>query len=180
MGSAFGTVATLPVAGIIIEKLGWKFAFYIPAIFTMLITVLWFYTVSDGPDSHPRIGKKEKELIQKSLGGTVSKAKLWPPMGELLTSLPFYALLILHFGNNWGLFFLLTAAPKFMNEALHFNLSKAGILSSLPYMMRLFLAFVFGTVGDFIRSKNLISVTITRKFFCLFCKLVIYTSFPTS
>lgn len=170
MGSAFGTVITLPVAGIIIEKIGWVFAFYIPAIFTLFITIAWFYIVSDAPESHPRIEKKEKELIKKSLGGTVSKPKLWPPMSQMLVSLPFYALLILHFGNNWGLFFLLTAAPKFLNEALHFNLSKAGFLASLPYLMRLFMAFVFGTIGDYIRSKNVLTVTKTRKTFCLFCK----------
>lgn len=42
-----------------------------------------------------------------------------PPFLKLTTSLPFISLLILHYGNLWGLYFLLTAAPKFMSEVSH-------------------------------------------------------------
>lgn len=87
-----------------------------------------------------------------------------------MTSLPFYSLLILHYGNLWGLYFLLTAAPKFMSEVLGFSLAKAGFLASLPYLARLFAGFVFGAVGDLIRKKEIMSVTTIRKFFCIFCK----------
>lgn len=87
-----------------------------------------------------------------------------------MTSLPFIALALLHFGNLWGLYFLITAAPKFMSEVLGFNLAQAGILASLPYLARLFSGFVFGQVGDSVRSKGLMTVTQIRKSFCLFCK----------
>lgn len=93
-----------------------------------------------------------------------------PPFAKLMTSLPFYSLLILHYGNLWGLYFLLTAAPKFMSEVLGFSLAKAGFLASLPYLARLFAGFIFGAIGDFIRKKEMMSVTTIRKFFCIFCK----------
>lgn len=92
------------------------------------------------------------------------------PVKHVLTSVPFWALIILHFGNNWGLYFLLTAAPKFMNEALGFQLSKAGYLAALPYLARLLSGFMFGAIGDYVRSKKLMSVTANRKFFTIFCK----------
>ena len=173
MGGVFGTVVTLPTTGYIVEKFGWRFGFYAPAVVALLMSFLWLYFVSDSPASHPRITKPEKDLIEKSLGSNVStggKKSSWPPMGQMLLSPSFYALLVLHFGSTWGLFFLVTAAPKFMSEALKFNLTEAGILSSLPYLFRLFFAFVFGSIGDRIRNKDSLSVTTIRKMFCVFCK----------
>lgn len=93
-----------------------------------------------------------------------------PPFLSLMTSLPFIALVLLHYGNLWGLYFLITAAPKFMSEVLGFNLAQAGILASLPYLARLFSGFVFGQIGDSVRSKGLLTTTQIRKSFCLFCK----------
>lgn len=86
--------------------------------------------------------------------------------------MPFLALTGLHYGNLWGLFFLISAAPMFMSEVLGFNLAQAGVLASLPYLARLFSGFAFGALGDVIRKKKLMHVTTVRKFFCIFCELV--------
>lgn len=122
MGGVFGTVISWPLTGYITEHFGWRYAFYAPAIFSLLVSFLWLYFVHDSPNVHPRISKAEKELIEKSLGATNNdKKKHWPPMNQVFKSLPFYALIFLHFGGTFGLFFLLTAAPKFMSEVLKFN-----------------------------------------------------------
>lgn len=175
LGGVFGTVVTWPLTGLLVEEFGWRFGFYVPAVFSLLMSSLWFYLVSDTPANHPRITKEEKDLIEKSLGTSVSGSKksAWPPMQKMLLSSRFYALLVLHFGSTWGLFFLITAAPKFMSEVLKFNLAQAGMLSSLPYLFRLIFGFIFGSIGDRIRHKNLLSVTTIRKVFCVFCKWII-------
>lgn len=172
LGGVFGTVVTWPMTGYIVEKFGWRFGFYVPAAFSLIIACLWYYSVSDSPATHPRITKPEKDLIEKSLGSAVTSGKKssWPPMKQMLLSPQFYALMVLHFGSTWGLFFLITAAPKFMSEVLKFNLTEAGILSSLPYLFRLIFGFVFGSIGDRIRHHNWLGVTAIRKTFCFFCK----------
>lgn len=156
--------------GVIIENLGWQWGFYIPALITFGFVLVWYILVADSPNDHPRITKNEKKLIQNSLGDTVSKAKSFPPVVSVVTSIPFLALMVLHYGSLWGLYFLQTAAPMFMTEALNFNLSKAGYLSSLPHLARLLAGFGFGAIGDFIRRRNFIGVTATRKSFCIFCE----------
>lgn len=171
LGGALGTVVTWVMLGFIIEHFGWTYGFYVPAICTFCLTSLWYVVVADSPSNHPRISKEEREYIAKSLGGSVSQEKRLTPFASILTSIPFLALLILHYGSLWGLYFLMTAAPKFMYEALNFNLSKAGVLSALPYLARLLAGFGFGAIGDFIRSRNLMKVTTVRKSFCVFCKL---------
>lgn len=173
VGGAIGTVTTWPLAGWLIEALGWDFAFYVPAILAAFMTLSWYLITFDSPAKHPRIAPKEKEYIEKSLTG-ISRTKNWPPLIKMITSLPFWSLFFLHYGNLWGLYFLLTGAPKFMSEVLKFNLSKAGILASLPYLARFFAGILFGSGGDYLLHKNIMSVTCIRKVFCLFCK---YLSF---
>ncbi len=171
MGNACGTIITWPLVSILIEKFNWSLGFYVPAAFTFLTALIWFYLVSDSPSSHPRIEYTESQYIQQSLAGSLAKQKrLFPPIVPLLTSLPFWSLLLLHYGNLWGLFFLLSAAPKYMSEVLQFNLSKTGILSALPYLARMMFGFVFGAIGDALLRRNVLSKTMIRKSFCLFCK----------
>lgn len=170
MGGIFGTLITWPLSGFLAEHYGWRSGFHIPAVVAFLIAFLWLYFVHDSPSSHPRISKGEKELIEKSLGTSSASKKAWPPMQDVLTSPSFYALLLLHFGGTFGLFFLITAAPKFMSEVLRFKLTEAGILSSLPYLARLIFGFIFSSAGDFLKSKNILSTTSIRKTFCVFCE----------
>ncbi|XP_041783948.1 sialin-like [Anopheles merus] len=172
MGGTFGTVITWPLVGVLIETLGWSFAFYIPAVISAIVAVLWYIIVADSPSTHPRIKAEEKDYIEKSLGDTISKSKLLPPIASLATSPPFLALLVLHFGNLWGLYFLITAAPKFMSEVLGFKLAKAGFLAALPYLARSLAAFLFGTVGDLLRKNSIMRVTAIRKSFCLFSHII--------
>ncbi|XP_062557722.1 sialin-like [Armigeres subalbatus] len=171
-GSTFGTVVTWPIAAVITERFGWPSSFYASAVFVLLITILWVCLIVDSPAQHSSITETEKQLIEDSFGGTLSRSKSLPPFGKVFTSLPLLSLLVLHFGNFWGLSFFITQAPKFMNEVLGFNLSKAGFLSSLPYLARMISGFIFGFVGDLIRQKQIMSTTALRKTFCLFSHII--------
>lgn len=93
-----------------------------------------------------------------------------PPYLSILGSIPFWSLMLLHYGNMWGLFFWLTATPKFLNEALKFNFSEAGFIGSVPHLVRMGGAFIFGSLADHIRRKQWLTVTAIRKSFCLVCK----------
>ncbi|XP_014102201.1 sialin [Bactrocera oleae] len=167
MGGTFGTMITFPICGIIIESMGWDWAFYMVGLFVLIMTLIWFYVVADSPAQHRSISVQEREYIEKSLGETITKSKSWPPYKSLIFSLPFWSLLLLHYGSMWGLFFLITATPKFLSEVLGFNLSSAGFLASLPHLARLLCAFGFGAIADFIRRKSWLNVTMMRKTFCL-------------
>lgn len=189
LGGTFGTVVTWPVAGILMESLGWIWAFYVPAAVTALYTFVWYYIVADTPAKHPRIRRDEIAHIEQSIGNVtdttaqtpptgsidtkaplVKPKKATPPFGRLAISPPFLSLMLLHYGSLWGLYFLITAAPKFMSEVLGFSLAAAGFLASLPYLARMTFGFVFGAIGDGLRARNVMSVTAIRKVFCLFCE----------
>lgn len=171
LGGNLGTVFTFQLSGILTPIIGWRQIFYGQAILVGVLTVLWLVFVSNTPSTHRFISSQEIKYIEESLGSSVSKQKAVPPYLKIFKSVPFLSLLVLHYGNLWGLFFLLTIAPQYMSDALHFDLKKAGILSSLPHLARFLCGFVFGWIGDCLRRKHL-NQTRMRKSFCIFSHII--------
>lgn len=169
LGSKLGTAVTWPLMGLITEICGWRWAFYFTAFVSLLVAVLWYKIVADSPEKHPEISRSEKEFIESSLGTVIAKRHELPPIMKMLKSLPFHALVLLHFSDVWGVFFLLTSAPMFMSQVLKFNLKDAGLASSLPYIARLVFGFLFGAIGDHLMRRG-VGATKIRKIFCIFCK----------
>lgn len=169
LGSKLGIAVTWPLMGFVTAVLGWRAAFYVTAFIGFVVSYLWLNIVADSPDVHPSITTSEKEFIQDSLGLIIAKKEEFPPIMKMLKSPPFYALLFLHFSDVWGVFFLLTSAPMFMNQVLKFDIKNAGLVSSLPYIARLICGIAFGLFGDYLMSRG-IGATKIRKLFCIFCE----------
>lgn len=172
MGGTLGTVVTWSLTGPLLERYGWASAFYVPAALTFIWAGFWWYLVADTPADHPRITVTEKKYITDALGDKIKKTKSLPPFKHICTSFPFLAMIVLHFGNLWGLYFIMTVGPKFVSSVLGFELSAAGIISALPYLARLFLATIFGAIGDCILSKKLMTTTVIRKSFCIVSHII--------
>ncbi|XP_057653475.1 sialin-like [Diorhabda carinulata] len=168
LGGSLGTVITWPLLGYIIETLGWTWAFIGSGGCVIAWTISWYFLVTDSPEQHRTISEEEVRHITESLSGSISKVKRFPPYKDIFLTIPFWALLILHFGNLWGLFFLMTAGPNFLSSVLGFTLGHTGILASLPYLARLILGIIFGQIGDFIIRKHYMEKTTIRKSFILF------------
>lgn len=175
-----GTALTWPLMAFVIETFDWQCAFYVSAMLSLVVSIFWFRIVADGPETHLKISKAEREYIEDSLSSLdliVARKKSFPPIVQMMKSMPFYALVFLHFSDVWGVFFLLTSAPMFMNHVLKYDLKNAGMISSFPYIARFIFGFIFGAVGDYLMKKG-ISPTKIRKSFCVFCKMsLISTSF---
>ncbi|KAL4708983.1 hypothetical protein ACJJTC_005844 [Scirpophaga incertulas] len=172
MGGTLGTVLTWSLTGPLMEKFGWASAFYVPAAITIVWCFFWWYLVADTPNDHPRISDEERKYILEALGDKVKKSKGLPPFKSIITSFPFLAMTILHYGNMWGLYFIMTVGPKFVSSVLGFELSSAGVVSALPYLGRLIFATIFGAIGDCILAKKVMTTTAIRKFFCVFSHIL--------
>ncbi|XP_066155290.1 sialin-like [Euwallacea fornicatus] len=172
LGGSLGTVVTWPLLGNVIEHVGWEWGFYISGILVLVWTFFWIVAVYDCPEKHPWIGSCEKDYIVNGLSGTLSSKKSIPPYKSILTSLPVWALGVAQFGNLWGLFFLMTAGPKFMSTVLGFDLGNTGFLAAVPYLARMLAGFVFGIIGDSIIRRGSISKSAIRKSFTVFSHIV--------
>ena len=73
--------------------------------------------------------QEEKSYIEYHLDGVVKtndKKQAHPPILKILTSVPFYALLVTHIGNHWGIYTLLSEAPTYLNNIQHIPLKSVG------------------------------------------------------
>ncbi|XP_059611115.1 sialin-like [Phlebotomus argentipes] len=167
-GTAVAIIVTWQMVGALTEAMGYAWgAFYIPAILMLLMIAGWMFLIYDSPEKHPRISAEEKEYISSSLAGSITNSVGLPPIKAIFTSIPFLALICLHYGAHWMLFLYITSIPKFMKEVLNFDLSSAGFLSSLPTIARFGTSLIFAPLGDFLRRRELMTVTHIRKYFTM-------------
>lgn len=79
MGNALGSAMIMPILGLIVEGVGWIWAFVIPAIVTILWAGSWEFTVADSPAQHKWCTEEEQNYISESLSGKVKQVKVRCP-----------------------------------------------------------------------------------------------------
>ncbi|KAG4066669.1 hypothetical protein HA402_007305 [Bradysia odoriphaga] len=107
--------------------------------------------------------EKEKKYILSSLWGTANVTSPPVPFKAILTSLPFYAILLAHMGQNYGYETLMTELPTYMKQVLRFSLKENGILSALPYLAMWIFSIAISFIADWMIYSNKFTHTSTRK-----------------
>jgi len=164
-GIQFGTCLALPLSGYLSEWLNWQAVFYV----TGTCGLLWFgffaYFVTSKPSQDKTISIDELFYIETSLPVKFeSKDFKMPPFKEMFLSLPVWALMLAHMGNNWGIYTLLTEMPTYLTSVHHFDLSSSGLLSALPYFLMWTFSIFCGLVASRLRSREVRSDVIRKSF----------------
>lgn len=165
-GSAIGTVLTLPMTAILSKStfLGsWEASFYILGIAGIVWFVLWTVLVYESPETHPFISRKERKFILENDGGLKAVAHLKIPYKEMFTSVPVYALIVTHFGQNWGFLTVLNLMPSYMNTVLKMDINENILISGLPYLGQTLFGWLTSYVSDMLRQKGTFTITTIRK-----------------
>ncbi|KAM9384495.1 sialin-like [Pholidichthys leucotaenia] len=166
-GGNFGAFVALPLTGYLCETLGWPNMFYLFGGAGCLWAVFWFIFVSDDPRTHRRISKEERDYIINSIGPQGTGHGWSVPVLSMLLSVPLWTIIITQMCSNWSYYTLLTSLPSYMDIILHFDLKSNGFLSALPYLGAWLLATMSGVVADAFIEKRVFSITVVRKIFTL-------------
>lgn len=162
----FGTVVAMLLTGAIsASSYGWPLVFYLYGGASLIWCVLSAIFSHNSPADHPRISEAEKYHIENSLGHTEGKVIRKTPWKDILTSLPLWAILVSHCGQNWGFWTLMTEIPSYMGHVMNFNIKANSILSALPYFVLWILSFVMSFTSDALITRHILSVGQTRKLF---------------
>lgn len=164
-GTQFGTVITLFVAGFLAASPGgWPSIYYVTGLCGVLWALAWLYVGADSPATHTTISQEEKHYIETLLIHSSSESsEMKTPWKEICTSVPLWALLITHCGQNWGFWTLLTQMPSYMSHVLGFDIKSNGLLSALPYLSMWILTIIFAWIADYINERQLLSLNYSRK-----------------
>ncbi|SPP87948.1 sialin [Drosophila guanche] len=134
IGLLMGSIVVYPVANYLSDY-AWELSFYVVASVTLVFGIICHWLIYDTLDEHPRISDAEKAYLQRE---PLSKSQLSVPWRHLLTSLPVYAFILTHIFHNCTFLVLSVVMPRFMREAMQFNLHEVGLLSAAPYLGGMF------------------------------------------
>ncbi|XP_077328416.1 vesicular glutamate transporter 3 [Lithobates pipiens] len=165
-GSYAGAVIAMPLAGVLVQYIGWSSVFYIYGVFGIIWYVFWLLHATEGPAAHPFISPEEKSYIESSIGensSLVTTSKFKTPWKKFFTSMPVYAIIVANFCRSWTFYLLLISQPAYFEEVFGFPISKVGLLSAVPHMVMTIIVPIGGQLADFLRSRQILSTTTVRK-----------------
>ncbi|XP_066153293.1 putative inorganic phosphate cotransporter isoform X2 [Euwallacea fornicatus] len=162
----FGTVIAMLMTGVIsASSYGWPLVFYLYGGASLIWCLICLAFTYNSPAVHPKISEAEKYYIEHSLGHSEGKPDHKIPWKSIWTSLPLWAILISHCGQNWGFWTLMTEIPNYMGHVMNFNIKSNSVLSALPYFVLWILSFVMCFISDALISRRILSISIARKVF---------------
>uniref|UniRef100_A0A8C6ZBC3 Solute carrier family 17 member 8 n=1 Tax=Nothoprocta perdicaria TaxID=30464 RepID=A0A8C6ZBC3_NOTPE len=163
-GSYAGAVVAMPLAGVLVQYIGWSSVFYVYGMFGIVWYVFWLLQAYDSPAIHPTITSEERIYIETSIGEGASLAnKFSTPWRRFFTSMPVYAIIVANFCRSWTFYLLLISQPAYFEEVFGFAISKVGLLSALPHMVMTIIVPIGGQLADFLRSRKILTTTTVRK-----------------
>ncbi|KAG8180930.1 hypothetical protein JTE90_013936 [Oedothorax gibbosus] len=165
-GAQIGNVIALPVSGWLSSSDilgGWPSVFYVFGTIGCVWFVFWSVFVYEQPADNPAISKEELLYIQLNKEDKQNKSPSSIPWKCIFTSLPMWAVIVAHFGHNFGFLILLTEMPTYLSTILHFNLKENGALSAVPYIVQAMTAWAASFVADWLRKTNKFTNTTIRK-----------------
>ena len=165
-GSSFGNMITQPIIGYLCTLdlwSGWPLGFYGNGLLAIIWYIVWCFVVFDSPDTHPRISECEKQFIKNNSQVDESKSHAIPWKG-MLTSLPFYAILVAGFCSIFMNYGMMSCLPQYLSNVLNFDIAANGFLSAIPWLGCFIGAILTSQITDFLLNRRYVSTTFIRKF----------------
>ena len=149
-GIPLGTIFALVVTPIIVQRLGWEWAFYLFGAVGAVWFAFWRVAVTSRPETHPGVSAEEQAVIDAGTGraddsGDDAKPLPWT---AFLKSGPVWAIIVAHFCNNWSLYVLLSWLPTFVNKGLGVDYAAVGWFTMIPHVASFIFLNVAGNVAD--------------------------------
>lgn len=127
-GTQFGTVLVLAISGVLADTpMGWPSIYYVTGGVTVIWSIFWIILGCNSPHESSRISEEEKAYIESGLGASEGR-KLAVPWKSILTSVPVWALVMVHCGQCWGFWTFLTETPTFLKQKFNFDIKTVNLL----------------------------------------------------
>ena len=113
---------------------GWRPVMIVYGLIGLPVALLFFWTVRDRPEEHPRVNKQEQRLISPDSSDAVPAVSVTSglPLGRIVTSKVLWLLSISQFGTNIGWAFLVTWLPRYLLDVHHVPFETRGVMLSIP------------------------------------------------
>jgi len=152
----FASAVGVPLIGIVLLKVGWRWSFAITAIVSFLYFLL-FWRVYRDPDEDPALSSLERQHIaaEAAAPGAGENIPAEPDsLGHLLSQRKVIGLAVGMGSYNYVFYLLLTWLPSYLSFALHIDLLHSFLYTSFPWL--------FATLLDILAGGWLVDALIQR------------------
>ncbi|XP_068218359.1 putative inorganic phosphate cotransporter [Palaemon carinicauda] len=165
-GVSIGTILGLSLGGLMNEADflgGWPLNFYVFGVLGVLWCIPWLIFMRDSPQKHPSISKEELEYIEANESTVKNTMRMKVPWADVWTSIPFWTLIILAWGDSFGFYTFLTEIPTYLKNIQHFGSADTGLTAALPHVVATVVSLIWGVISDTLIAKTRLSVSAVRK-----------------
>ncbi|KAF8372003.1 hypothetical protein PRIPAC_78432 [Pristionchus pacificus] len=156
--SSIASMVTNPVAGAFCtSSLGWRWAYYTFAAFTVLIFSLWLAFYNDDPQKHRAVSDRELERIQEGKTQAHIERDRFVPYKAICSSPVILVIWLNAFTELVGYIIMLTYGPTYIYKVLGYSIEQTSYLSTIGATMHFVFKMSSGLLSDllsFISEKN--------------------------
>jgi ACS family glucarate transporter-like MFS transporter len=140
--SRIGNAIAPAIIVLIMVRWGWREAFYISGIMSLVWVAIWALTFTERPQDHPRITPAELDVLPtpKPRATQVPWRRLFRRMMPVT---------IVYFCYGWTLWLFLSWIPQFFLHSYHLALAKSALFASTVF----FAGVVGDTLGGIVTDK---------------------------
>ncbi|XP_011184109.1 putative inorganic phosphate cotransporter [Zeugodacus cucurbitae] len=169
-GLPFGSVLIMVVSGwIATSSLGWPGIFYFCGLIGLIWGLIWYLVGASTPSECKWMSVEERLFIEVMMVTSATPehehVPTKTPWLKILTSVPFWMLLVAHSVYVACFWAMITEIPSYMNSVLELDINSNALMSSLPYLANMLLSFVFSVLADFLIKRGYTSINTSRKLF---------------
>ncbi|XP_018793707.1 PREDICTED: putative inorganic phosphate cotransporter isoform X2 [Bactrocera latifrons] len=166
-GMAFGTVLIMFVSGWIASStFGWPGIFYFAGLLSVIWGFVWYFVGANTPSECKSMTEAERLYIEAAIAKPEhEQATMKTPWLKILSSAPFWVILLTQSTYAWGYWTMMTQIPSYMKSILGQDIQSNSLMSAAPYLADLLLTFVFCFLSDFLIKRGYISIIVSRKLF---------------
>jgi ACS family D-galactonate transporter-like MFS transporter len=141
----FSSVLGVPLLGIILLKVGWRWSFALTGLISLLYFLLFWKVYSD-PDDDASLNVADREAIAAATQGNETHQAMGEPesLGYLLGQRKALGLAIGFGSYNYVFYLLLAWLPSYLTLALHIDPYHSFLYTSLPWLVATFCDLAVG------------------------------------
>uniref|UniRef100_A0A1L8EGM1 Putative inorganic phosphate cotransporter n=2 Tax=Haematobia irritans TaxID=7368 RepID=A0A1L8EGM1_HAEIR len=172
-GIECGTVLAMFLGGIIAaSSLGWPGISYVSCGVGVFWCILWLIFAANTPRESKLIKEVELNYIEASKNAQrnekeVNEApkKIPVPWHAIMTSWPFWALMVARSAQSWGFSTLQAEIPSYMNGVLGMDMKSNAMFSALPYFTMWCMSYVYLILSDILLTRKILTLSGVRRTF---------------
>jgi len=147
-GLTLGAAATGPLIAWLMETLGWRESFVLTTPLAFLIAGVWWRYARDNPAYHPRVSKKELELINANRISQEKPTEDKSAWRRVLKNRDILLLTASYFCMNYVFYIFFNWFFIYLVDVREFEILEGGYFASAPWMVGAMAASIGGLLCD--------------------------------